>query len=390
MANEILSQVYLLSEAAKEDEKAFVEIENTLNEWNEHFMEICTENGYDSQSNIHTMKVAPSVVKTELARQKEKIKCLEQSLVKTNEQADFIRTNMAKEIDRNVEVYRKNAERERKQHSQIIDNLKTRLEKETEQIKSTLSKTQQEHSVSLQLVQKKAEEAVSKSESRRQAEFCSFRAQIEDIKENLSRKHEKELQHFLKQIKSIEQREKDSLHALKTELGNRHSAEISKLKRQLAVEKSKVQVERSKQAIFDAKSNSPQKAFLLHHSTFNNCKGSPLHKHNEDNFIGRSNDPSQKVICHNSACKNLQLRLNQLETLVHQLLYKPAATHKHCSCARSDSCCNPWKWDDIKANHKFRSCTGTFTERAPRNKISSCPGVLFDIMPPNRSRGKMQ
>ena len=343
MTKEILSQVHLLSESAKEDEKEFLQIKSTLAEWNDNFRDLCIKHGYKDTSQFNAIDVVPSLVKNKLLRQKEKIKSLESALIKSNQQINSIRVDMANELDKNVDVYRENAERERRQHKQIVNDLKVKSEKEAEQFRSTLKSTKQENAASLERIRQKAEEAIIKSENHRLAASSELKMKTAESKDTLTKEFEIERRRFLQKIKSIERREKESIQSLKTRLSHQHSNEISNLKRQLAIEKSRVHTERSRCAINNAQLN---KSYIPTHIP-NSTTPSGL----EFVFECADRDVNAGTQCSRAEnkCIDMQKRLIDLESLVHTLLQKLSA--QVCrNCCSNKRHVAPWQWNDIKQN----------------------------------------
>ena len=252
----MLSQVHALAEAAKEDEKVFQELEGAVHEWNENFGDLTVQKNDGDRSNTDSttdkpvtkmggiaVPVTPADIKAELLRQRGRIRELEDDLKLSKEETKKLREFMKGEIDTHVQVFRKSAETDRIRHKVVLAELKQRCDKDIVEVKSVLESTIMDSKQSLKLLQGKAEEAISKSETKRHSDVSALREKFAAVEKRLKREFNIERARLKKKINGFDKREHDSVSKARTELRRQHCIETADLKRQIAILRSRVKVE---------------------------------------------------------------------------------------------------------------------------------------------------
>ena len=346
MKKEILSQVYALAQSAKDDEKLFVELESIVNEWNENFEDMVEEGGNNS---IITRHVTPFYVRNVLNKQKDEIQLLKDALAKSKEETCKIRSEMAKDLDKNVDVFRKSAAIERRRHRQIIDEMKSEFSKDTECLKSSLQKAKEETEASLRHMQETAEEAISKSERKRNKDINKIKESMESIKKRLTEDLVSERKRFQRKIKSLEEHKAHSLNELQVKLEREHAIKIANMKRQFSLEKSRAHVKSLNDAhdqhqfYYRAEKSEP---FVQTNHEATQC----FNKYNVNTEVpivgeGLCEHCKQSLpIQRESEC--LKARVNELENIVMKLLLSRNEDTK----IQNFNFRNNWSWKDLKTN----------------------------------------
>jgi len=257
MGREVLSQVYALAEAAKEDEKVFQELEGAVHEWNEHFGDLTVRKDSKENSNSNdeatekpvtkmggiAVPVTPADIKAELLRQRGRIKELEEELKASKEETNKLREFMKQEIDTHVQVFRKSAETDRIRHKAVLTEMKQQCDKDVEEAKSVLQRTVMNSKQSIKFLQQKAEEAIAKSEAKRHSDVSALRENFSAIEQRMKRDFNIERARLKKKINGFDKRLHDAVSKAQTDLHRQHCIETADLKRQLAILNSKVKVE---------------------------------------------------------------------------------------------------------------------------------------------------